>query len=389
MERGNVLVIGNSGVGKSTLINAVLGEKKARADWGLKGTTDRLEVYESEAIPFRLIDSVGFEPNFIRARRAVNLVKKWSKQSAKDGKVSNPISVIWFCIDGCAAKLFPETIANLLKATAMWETVPVIAVVTKSYSLPDRAKNIEMINNAFAAQKHARNLRKVIPVVAETFILNESAFAPPEGIAELINATNELMPEGIKAGTRDINKFILNRKRALAQGLIGAATVAGVTVGAVPIPLADAAILSPLEVGEINAIARIYEIQKNEESSQFMNSIVEVGTVSLAAKTAISVLKAIPGINVAASVVNAVIAGSIVAAIGEGSVYAFEKVYLGEKNLDDIDWVKKMMESKLATQFSEKVKEAVEKVAQNAKSGNPKDIAKIIQEILGSQKKAV
>ena len=384
MERGNVLVIGNSGVGKSTLINAVLGEKKTKANWGGQGMTDRLEVYESEAIPFRLIDTVGFEPSFLRAHKAINLVKKWSKQSAKNGKVDNPISVIWFCVDGVAARLFPETIEYLSKATAMWESVPVIVVITKSFSQPDRAKNIEMIQNAFAKQKRAKNLRKVIPVVAETYVLNETAFAPPEGIAELIGATNELMPEGIKAGIRDINRFILNRKRGLAQGLIGAATAAAVTVGAVPIPLADAAILTPLEVGEINALAGIYGIHKNEESNQFLNSIVEVGTVSVAAKTAISALKAIPGINVAASVLNAVIAGSIVAAIGEGSVYAFEKVYLGEKSLEDIDWVKKVMESKLTSQFLEKVQEAVGKIA---KSGNPKDIAKIILGMFGAQGK--
>ena len=79
MERGNVLVIGNSGVGKSTLINAVLGEKYALTGNGIEGTTKHLEIYESQEIPFRIIDTVGFEPSFVKELAAINAVKKWSK----------------------------------------------------------------------------------------------------------------------------------------------------------------------------------------------------------------------------------------------------------------------------------------------------------------------
>lgn len=73
MRKGNVLVIGNSGVGKSTLINAVLGEEKATTGWGNSGTTDHLEIYENDEIPFRIIDSVGFEPSFLRKRKQLML----------------------------------------------------------------------------------------------------------------------------------------------------------------------------------------------------------------------------------------------------------------------------------------------------------------------------
>ena len=64
MKHGNVLVLGNSGVGKSTLINAVLGEDRAETGYGTKGTTSELGIFESDRINFRLIDSIGFEPDF-------------------------------------------------------------------------------------------------------------------------------------------------------------------------------------------------------------------------------------------------------------------------------------------------------------------------------------
>ena len=91
MRKGNVLVIGNSGVGKSTLINAVLGEEKATTGWGNSGTTDHLEIYENDEIPFRIIDSVGFEPSFFKKKKAIDAVKKWSKNSAKNGNEDSKI----------------------------------------------------------------------------------------------------------------------------------------------------------------------------------------------------------------------------------------------------------------------------------------------------------
>ena len=180
MEYGNVLVIGNSGVGKSTLINAILGEERAETGWGTSGTTSKLSIYESANVPFRLIDTVGFEPSFIKEHLAINAVKKWSKDCAKDGHSDSQINVIWFCIDGTSRKLFDKTIKDLSRATSIWKQVPVIVVITKSYSVPERVQNIEMVHNAFATQKKSMNLKKVIPVVAATYELNETAFAAPE-----------------------------------------------------------------------------------------------------------------------------------------------------------------------------------------------------------------
>ena len=264
----------------------------------------------------------------------------------------------------------------------MWKTVPIVVVITKSYSVPERELNIKMVKDAFSMQKrHSKNLKDIVPVVASIYTLNDTAFAAPEGITELIDVTNALMPEGIKAGAHDVYKFKLKRKKALAQSIVIVSTTAAVTVGAVHIRFADALILSPIEVGQINALARLYGIDNSEESKQFIKSIVEVGTVSTTAKTVISALKAIPGVKIAASVLNAIIAGAIVAAIGEGSIYAFEKIYTGEKSVDDIDWVKKIMEAKLSPQFVENVKIIAEKIA---KIDDTKDTGKLISSLLST-----
>ena len=378
MKKGNILVIGNSGVGKSTLINAVMGESVAESGWGISGTTKKLKIYENEEIPFRVIDTEGFEPSFIKKHLAINAIKKWSKDSTKEDNEEKLINVIWFCVDGTSSKLFPDTIKNLSSATKIWESVPVIVVITKSYSQLERKQNIEMVNSAFAKQKkYGNNLKQVIPVVAQCYHLNDYSCAPIEGITELIDFTNKLIPEGVQASQKDISKYKLKRKRAFAQSLVFTSTTTGTIIGAIPIPMADAMVLTPLELAEINGIRKIYGIN-GEGVNSFVDSIMKAGTVGTAAKTTISALKALPGVNVATSVLNAVVAGGFIVALGEASIYIFEQVYLGKKSLKDIEWASKIVESKFNSEFVEKILQCLKKASEK---GNIKELGDIINEV--------
>lgn len=347
--KGNVLVIGNSGVGKSTLINAVLGDEQAKTGYGSEGTTKSLHIYTNDEVPFNLIDSVGFEPSLLKRLQAIQAVKKWSRSSAKEE--NKQINLIYFCIDGTSSKLFKETIDHMIKAVSIYKSVPIIVVITKSYSMIDRNNNIKMVEDAFNKHKKVKDrLKKIIPVVASTYVISDELFVAPSGIDELITITNELLPSGIQAASNDINAYKIKRTRALAQSIVATATTSAAIVGAIPIPFADTMILTPIEMLEINTLANLYGIKKNDDFNKVLNQIVEIGTVSLVAKNTLSAIKAIPGINIAASVLNAIVAGVFVCVIGESCAYIFEQIHLGNKKITDNEWIKKFVEDKLATE---------------------------------------
>ena len=381
MRKGNVLVIGNSGVGKSTLINAVLGDDVAKVGHNYNGTTNKLEIYENNdnEVPFRVIDTIGFEPGFMKEQRAVNAVKKWSKECAKVGAENHQINVIWFCVDGTSRKLFPKTIKTLIKSVSFWKTIPIIVVITKSYSVPERTENIEMVRSAFAAEKNSNNnrLRKIIPVVAAPYVLNDDAFAPPEGISELISATNELMPEGLSAAEEDLSKFILKRKRALAQATIGTAIGAGALVASTRTDASDAALLSRTESMEINAIAKIYGIKKSEKNIQLFNALISKEKVNDFAKNLLSTLKAIPELEERSNgLLNAAVAGAIIAGLGETATYVFEQIFLGKESSANVDWVQKVLDTNLNAESINKLLPYLDKIP------NSKELKELMENII-------
>ena len=92
VTKPNVVVIGNSGVGKTTLIRTLLADSEFQTE-----ITKELRLYDGPNLQFRLIDTIGFEYGYLNQVKAINSIKKWTKESVKNNNgVDRQINRIWY-----------------------------------------------------------------------------------------------------------------------------------------------------------------------------------------------------------------------------------------------------------------------------------------------------
>ena len=255
-KKMNVLVIGVSGVGKSTLIKSISGTNVVTGVG--EGNTQKIAIYESDTWPLRCIDTKGFEYNFFEQWKTINQVKKFTKGQISKENIEGDtgLDAVWYCIEGTSRRMFSDNIKLMTKAIKGWKNIPVFAVITKSYSKKDINENIEAVQQAFAKIEGV-NLKKIIPVVAEEFEIDEGTVVAPMGIDELCLATIECMDEAKQINKENKDRMVLEQKRFTANTATIGATTSAVVVGAIPIPYPDAAILVPLETGLTKLIFKI------------------------------------------------------------------------------------------------------------------------------------
>ncbi|KAI9700970.1 MAG: hypothetical protein M1820_006615 [Bogoriella megaspora] len=125
-----VLVCGNTGVGKSTLINRVFGVPVTTESSRSRGIHDvKSEIRFAERPDLIVHDSGGFEAGAVEE---MDVVKEFLQEKSRADDINDRLHVIWFCIDLMSTRTKQHATEKLFTAVSQYaKEVPIIVVTTK------------------------------------------------------------------------------------------------------------------------------------------------------------------------------------------------------------------------------------------------------------------
>lgn len=311
MGKVNILIAGRSGVGKSTLVNAIFGREVAKTGLG-RPVTDSIVWYEPDDLPVRLCDTRGLE----LARYAETLGALRDEIRRADP----PIHVLWLCIAEPSGRI--EDAERELLAMCRAQGIPGITVLTKAWLLEDMTQ---------AAREGLPGTADVIRVMARG-----ADGGPPRGIVELVQSTLRLLEGGARDAFNAAQQVDIEAKRSAALKVAAGAAASAGLAAATPVPLADSAGVLTVNIGMIAGIAVAMGVPLSRANMlPVATSIVGALAVTFGARMlGGSILKLIPGVgSVVGGAINAGLASSATYGLGHGFTEYLCRFFLREHRM--------------------------------------------------------
>ena len=260
LKQLNIIIIGKSGVGKSTLINSLFRGNFAETGLGRPVTQEIRKIVKND-YPLTIYDTPGFELSSDQQDNVKNEVIKLISDGYSSNDVNKTIHCIWYCINVGANRTFDSSEVEWLKEFSEKNRnskVPIIVVLTQSVP---RKKALEMKNHV---EQENLDICKVVPILAQDMDFDEEYVAKAFGLDTLINVMSEVLPSELQDTLQNIQKVSLEAKKKHARAAIATAVAASFGEGFTPIPFADAFLLVPTQVAMISAITVIFGLEINK-----------------------------------------------------------------------------------------------------------------------------
>ena len=335
MNTLNIIVVGKSGVGKSTLINSVFRENLAETGIG-RPVTQTIRRISKQGFPLTIYDTPGFELGKSQQDLVKNEVMKLIKDGLSGKDVNRAIHCIWYCINVGSNRTFDDAELAWLRSFTEENRstrVPVFIVLTQACP----KKKAEEMRRLVEAEN--LEISKVIPVLAQDMDFDEEYVAHAYGLDTLISVMGEELPEELQDTLQNVQRVSLKSKKKRAQAAVAAAVTAAFGEGFAPVPFADAAMLIPTQITMIATITAIFGLDINKSIlTSFVTSALGTGGATVLGRTvATNLLKLVPGAGtVAGGVISGATAGLITTALGEAYIALMEQLWLGQLAPEDL-----------------------------------------------------
>ena len=335
LKKLNIIVVGKSGVGKSTLINSLFRDKIAETGLGRPITTEIRKI-EKKDYPMAIYDTPGFELSEGQQAKVKEEIIELIHKGLATGDINNAIHCIWYCINVGGNRTFDQTEINWLKELIEKNKVtkvPIIVVLTQACP-KTKGKQMQTL-----VEKENLDIIKVIPVLAQDMDFDGEYVAKAYGLVQLVDIMSEALPEELQDTLQNVQKASLKSKKKRSRAVVAAASAVAFGEGFIPIPFSDAAVLIPTQITMIASITTNFgmSISKSVIMSFISSTIGTAGTTILGKSMVSNLFKLIPGVGTG---VGGMISGStaslLTTALGEAYIKFMEMIYKGELKKEDL-----------------------------------------------------
>jgi len=345
----NLAVFGKTGVGKSTLVNAVFGRDVAATGVG-SPVTRGLVYYRHPDGFLGVYDSEGFETGTSGDVIVDGLRRLVAEHRTR--AIHEQIHAVWYLVRW-SDRRFERAQEQFVRALAE-VGLPVIVVLTQVPSRDGEA-HPEALEFARYIESLQLPIRPRGGVVLTNALSDPFTSSPVFGLETLLDDTYAVIPEAVESALTAAQVLDVGRKKKAVAAIINQAVVVAAGVGATPIPFADAALLVPNQVTMIARITAAYGLPPNRSTAlATAGSVVLTGGATMAGRYAVtSLLKLIPGGAVAGSAISATVAGTLTKAVG----HAWSRVCEHALSLDEASRDEFLGSSQVTERFVSYLKE--------------------------------